>query len=210
MQKHHAHLMYAHSLEESALPLEYQKAGLDTYHVIVDSLGIDDVRTLTEKSIQRPFEFDVCVFVIVARIITIQAQNALLKLFEEPPAHALFYIVVPSTIVLLPTLRSRLAFESSSVVHTKDSANEVFRDFLKASYADRLAQIADHTKNKDVAWIEQIVLGCEYFAHMALENKTQILKSVLLVRSYIGSNGASAKMLLEELALILPITKITK
>jgi DNA polymerase III delta prime subunit len=203
MQNHHAYLVYANSLEESVVPLEFQKVGVDTYHIVIDSLGIDDVRTLTEKSIQRPFESDVCVFVIVARIITVQAQNALLKLFEEPPTHAQFYVVVPSTAFLLPTLKSRLAELGTRNVQQKQNA--VFDIFFKTSYADRLSSIAEHTKVKDTVWIEEIVRGCEYFAHAATKNKAQILASVLLVRTYIGTNGASPKMLLEELALVLPL-----
>ncbi len=204
MQNHHAYLLYANALVESSVPLEYQKVGVDTYHIVIDSLGIDDVRTLTEKSIQRPFESDVCVFVIVARIITVQAQNALLKLFEEPPVHSQFYVVLPPTVSLLPTLRSRLA-ELGINKNYEQKENEAFTMFLNASYAERLSSIAEHTKIKDVVWAEEIVVGCEYFAHTTTKNKTQILTSVLLVRSYIGTNGASSKMLLEELALVLPV-----
>src|SRR4051812_8412136 len=37
-----------------------------------------------------------------------EAQNALLKVFEEPPAGVTLVLVVPSAGILLPTLRSRL------------------------------------------------------------------------------------------------------
>ncbi len=36
-----------------------------------------------------------------------QGQNTLLKILEEPPAHAVFFLLVPNANLLLPTVRSR-------------------------------------------------------------------------------------------------------
>ncbi|GHS87073.1 DNA polymerase III subunit delta' [Campylobacterota bacterium] len=40
-----------------------------------------------------------------------KAQNALLKLLEEPPPNISFYLIAPSRAVFLPTVRSRLPLE---------------------------------------------------------------------------------------------------
>lgn len=49
--------------------------------------------------------------VIIAKKIQNEAQNALLKILEEPPKNIIFTMVVPRKNVLLPTIRSRLMIE---------------------------------------------------------------------------------------------------
>lgn len=211
MYTHHAYLAFAPSLETSGVPLEYQKSTIDIYHLVTPRLTIDDARSLTLLSEQRPFEAKKRVFVIVTSDIALEAQNALLKLFEEPSLHAEFYVVVPKTAFLLPTLRSRLAVMEEEEGETeKNSTNESFTTFASFSYADRLVQIAEKTKAKDLVWIEAILQGFEVATQSAVKDKELMLKTVVLIRSYIGSKGASAKMLLEELALVLPLTALVK
>ena len=41
--------------------------------------------------------------------ITVEAQNSLLKLLEEPAKHAHFFVIIPSTHLLLPTMKSRMS-----------------------------------------------------------------------------------------------------
>ncbi len=207
MYAHHAYLSYAHSLETSGVPLEYQKSAIDVYHLVTPRLAIDDARSLTLLSEQRPFEAKKRVFVIVTSDIALEAQNALLKLFEEPPQYAEFYVVVPKTAFLLPTLKSRLATMTEEDERTaKNITNKTFDSFASLGYADRLTLIAEKTKAKDLVWIEAIVQGFEVATEKATTKKELMLKTVLLIRSYISSKGSSAKMLLEELALVLPLS----
>jgi DNA polymerase III delta prime subunit len=42
-----------------------------------------------------------------ADTMNVQAQNAMLKVFEEPPAHATFVLLAENTDRLIPTIRSR-------------------------------------------------------------------------------------------------------
>ena len=205
MYAHHAYLSYSHSLETSSVPLEYQKSGVDVYHIVTPRITIDDARSLTLLSEQRPFEAKKRVFVLVTTDIALEAQNALLKLFEEPPRHAEFYVVVPKTAFLLPTLRSRLASLEEGIIEQGTDTNDSYASFVCLSYAKRLQLIAEKTKAKDVAWIEDVVRGFEVSTEKATTHKEVMLKTVLLIRSYIGSKGASTKMLLEELALVLPV-----
>jgi DNA polymerase III delta prime subunit len=211
MYTHHAYLTFAPSLETSSVPLEYQKSTIDVYHLVTPRLAIDDARLLTLLSEQRPFEAPMRTFVIVTNDIALEAQNALLKLFEEPPKHAQFYVVVPKTAFLLPTLKSRL-----SVINNEEgsapllTSNETFDSFALLSYANRLLQIAEKTKAKDLVWTEAILQGFEVATEKATTEKELMLKTVVLIRSYIGSKGSSAKMLLEEMALVLPVTPVVK
>ncbi|MDD2356434.1 MAG: DNA polymerase III subunit delta' [Thiovulaceae bacterium] len=46
--------------------------------------------------------------IIATKNFNIYSQNALLKIFEEPPRNIVFIIIVPTKSLLLPTIRSRL------------------------------------------------------------------------------------------------------
>lgn len=203
MEKHHATLVFADSLESAQIPVEYKKQSTDVLHFSRERFSIDDARELSLLSLQTPFQGQKRTFVLLVRDIAVEAQNALLKLFEEPPTHAQFYIVAPSTLVLLPTLLSRLRVEDSAV--DAGLQNESFSTFKKASYADRMSIIALKTKEKDRVWIMQLLQGCELEYAKNAELNAELLKALVFVRKYIDTKGASAKMLLEEIALQMPV-----
>src|SRR3989338_3433212 len=72
------------------------------------SIGIGDIRTFMKRLSLTPQEGN-HVAGIIARgeKLTVEAQQALLKTLEEPPAHAYIIIGVPNTALLLPTIISR-------------------------------------------------------------------------------------------------------
>jgi hypothetical protein len=203
---HHAYLYFGDDLPSSAVPEAYKTQSADVTHITRLRFSIDDARELTRTSQWHPFEGEIRVFVIVTDAIAQEAQNALLKLFEEPPTHTQFYLVLKKTAVVLPTLLSRLSVVSLNGGDTNADENLSFSTFLASSYADRIATIAEKTKDKDTVWIEEIVRGSEVYTTTSHKHKETLLPSVMFVRTYIGTKGASSKMLLEELALTLPIT----
>lgn len=72
------------------------------------SFHVDVVRSVRDDAFIRPNEAARKVFVLLeAQAMSEQAQNALLKVLEEPPPNVLFLLTVPSSTMLLPTVRSR-------------------------------------------------------------------------------------------------------
>jgi DNA polymerase-3 subunit delta' len=57
--------------------------------------------------------------ILTAKSYRIEAQNALLKILEEPPHHIVFVVVAPAKTALLPTIRSRLPQQELSVEHER-------------------------------------------------------------------------------------------
>jgi DNA polymerase III delta prime subunit len=207
MTSHHAYLSYSNTLENAAIPLQYKKQSVDVCHIISDRLTIDTVRDLIELAQKKPLQSVVRVFVLVCSELAVEAQNALLKLLEEPPESAEFYVVIPKTAILLPTLLSRLSvqvntLEDAHLLHSQ--AQEVFASFLKLSIKDRMELVAERTKNKDLVWIESLISGAESYCHNKKDK--ELISLVVYVRSKLGQRGSSSKMLLEYLALSVPKT----
>ena len=68
----------------------------------------DTVRQIRSDAYIKPNEAPLRVFLLEgAEAMSEQAQNALLKVFEEPPERVMFILTVTSAVKLLPTVRSR-------------------------------------------------------------------------------------------------------
>ncbi len=73
-------------------------------------ITVDQIRTLKSDSVFVPNEAARKVYIIQdAGTMNTAAQNAMLKLLEEPPRHAAFILVADNPAELLPTVRSRCA-----------------------------------------------------------------------------------------------------
>lgn len=72
------------------------------------SISVNDVRTITTEIYWKPFQFERKIYIIQdADKMTVQAQNALLKVFEEPPSYAVIILITTNLSKLLPTILSR-------------------------------------------------------------------------------------------------------
>lgn len=73
-------------------------------------LTVDEVREqILETVAIKPYQYEKKIYIIErADTMNIQAQNALLKTLEEPPAHAVFLLLAERTEAFLPTILSRV------------------------------------------------------------------------------------------------------
>ncbi len=82
-------------------------ANPDFSYISMDSFKIDDARSLKSVEYEKGFSVDKKIFIISANNFLLEAQNTLLKIFEEPIENTHFFLVVPNKNVLLKTLVSR-------------------------------------------------------------------------------------------------------
>lgn len=73
------------------------------------TLGVDEIRGQILETVDiKPYHYDKKIYIIhQAHTMTVQAQNALLKTLEEPPAYAVFLLLAEKTEAFLPTVLSR-------------------------------------------------------------------------------------------------------
>jgi len=196
---HHANLLIGtKDWSLSQIPESEKIEGPDIFVTQYDRMSIANVRALIHEANLRPVVREYRTFILVCDSLLHEAQNALLKLFEEPNAHTVFYLILPREDILLSTLRSRLNLLGKEV----EVAEEViFNHFLKSGYADRLTTIAEKLKEEDTNWVEAITHGFSNHAHET--RNITLIKDALLLESYIYTTGSSKKMLLEHVALTL-------
>ena len=89
-------------------------------------LGIESVRFMKSDVYIKPNESDYKVYIIEsADKMTIEAQNAFLKIFEEPPSYAVFILLCESADALLITVRSR-----GTILYTERFDFDTIRNYL--------------------------------------------------------------------------------
>lgn len=106
------------------------------------SFHIDAVRALREEAFILPNEAPVRVFILCdVQAMTDQAQNALLKLLEEPPAHVRLILTCENRAQLLETVRSRLFSVTLDGIAPREAA-AILRRHLPDRTEDELLRAA--------------------------------------------------------------------
>ena len=109
------------------------------------AIKIDQVRDAIERAAYRPFEGRRRVVIIDdADLMNADAQNALLKTLEEPPAASTFVLVTARPDMLLPTVRSRCQRLRFGRLSPADVAAVLMRDHqYSAADAGAAASLSD-------------------------------------------------------------------
>jgi len=176
--------------------------------------SVEDARRVSELAAGVSFAGAHRVIVITASRAYHEAQNALLKLFEEPPQGTSVFLVLPTLGGLLPTLRSRVQILNTHVGLPKSHISEVAEEFMKISREKRSALIKKLTSGKDDEDRQerrddaiQILNGVEAVAYAHLKKDTSIailLSEIATLRGYLYDRSAPVRMILEHLSLVIP------
>lgn len=91
------------------------------------SIGVEDIRNGVNNSVViKPYSSPWKVYIInEAEKMTVQAQNALLKTLEEPPAYAVILLLTSNLDAMLPTILSRCV-----VMNMKPVPDELVKNYL--------------------------------------------------------------------------------
>lgn len=172
-----------------------------------ETFSIEGARSLKEQHSTKPLSGR-GFFIVAATRFTLEAQNALLKVLEEPGPKTHFFIITESAEQLLPTISSRLAvYRFGREKSLPDQKKEV-ELFLKSSHGKRLVFLEKIIKEKEETLSFLTALE-EELRHGSINEKKKI-KALFLAgesRTLLFSPGVSAKHVLERLALLVPLTK---
>jgi len=148
------------------------------------SIGIEEIRSLSKIFSLKPYgSKNRLVVIFNMEKATVEAQNALLKILEEPPADTYLLLTCESKEILLPTIPSRCLIITQTGGGS-DSANmekteKLLREILTASPGKRiiLAQSRAKTKEEARSLLDAIISLLEKFLHQPPENWPISLKA---------------------------------
>ena len=221
---HHAHLIEgeAIALVPTLLAALERHMGIvaqgnpDLSTTAYDSFGIDEARSLTEMQSRAGFSTENGsrkIFIISAPSFTREAQNALLKTFEEPTTGTHFFIILPHLNTILPTLKSRVVLVTPKEQAAHDDTSALAEKFLGASLEERFAIAKKLTDKKtgevvDREKIRSFFDNLERILYTRLAGKkegSEIFREIFQAKTYLSDRGSSPKMLIEHLAIAIPV-----
>lgn len=174
-------------------------------------LDIDTVRNLISWA-NTPFTGEKRA-IISFHTITLPAQNAMLKILEEPREGVSFILLTSNKSSLIPTLISRvLEIKKHEIGSSKqEEYAEIFfktkpTERIKLKFITELLNQEDEEGRKDREAIKNFI---SYLIKYGRENSLSGDKLIKLIEmeSYVTDPSASGKMILEYLALLLPQIK---
>lgn len=139
------------------------------------SISVDDIREQINNDIMvKPYSGPYKIYIIPeADIMTVQAQNALLKTIEEPPQYAVIFLLTENAETLLPTIRSRCV-----MLKLKNIKNVLIKKYLMEQM-----QIPDYQAEVCTAFAQgnmgkAIMLATSEYFNEIKEEAVQLLKHI--------------------------------
>ncbi len=187
--------------------------------------SVDDARSVFEMATRAPTQGEKKMIVISTPRIFHEAQNALLKLLEEPPKGVTVVLVIPSEGILLPTLRSRLLPLPGAGTHKDSSILPLVKEFIIGSEKERekaIAKLLDKTKSEkeeekqraraDAISLISGLLEASYRARTTTKNEdarkelTLFMKELDTFMPILHDRSAPLKLIFEHVLLVIPTT----
>lgn len=138
-------------------------------------MTVDQIRAMSADSIIRPSQASKKVYIVKdAGYMNVKAQNAALKLFEEPPEFDVFILCADSSEELLPTVRSRCAVIRLNG-EAEHSENENARRYIELAVRgsrQELCAFCSECESMDTAAFADMLSGVRYLAADAIKPNT--------------------------------------
>ncbi len=174
---------------------------------------VDAVRRVQTFAQQAPKQGDQKLIILAAGRLFIPAQNAFLKLFEEPTEGTTIILIVPARGILLPTVLSRLIELPREVTTVTPEA----KAFIEASPTERQKLVAkivargksDKDEEKQAVRVEAVHI-CEGLIHAAYTTPNQtpeirgFLSDLSRFMPILHTSSAPLKLIFEHILIVMP------
>lgn len=194
------------------------KANPDFYFKKAVTLGVEDSFELKNFQSKKALVGNKKILIVQTDFITSEAQNSLLKVFEETAENTHIFLISPSAENFLDTLKSRfqIVFLDDSSCSLDENQQVFLQEFLFANFPERsqlLKRFWEHKKDEkaDKSGAISFLRNLESFLYgeFKKENKKDIPFEEIFVEinkgiSFLNDRSPSIKMILEYIALIIP------
>ncbi len=176
------------------------------------AVGIGEIRKLQERLFLKPFESETKAVILEAFFgMTVESQNAFLKILEEPPAHAKLMILASSLDFVLPTVFSRCNLINLDKVKqlTGEEINlnlELIVELKKGGIAKALKIAESNSKDRETAldFLENLIISIESSmgnGEIEKDKLLKILKGLQKTYTIIKTTNVNQRLALENLFL---------
>lgn len=162
-----------------------------------DRMAIDHAHELRETLGNRPIGTRICI--VSVGVVLQEAQNALLKIFEDPPQNTHFFMVSETDSYLLPTLRSRFFVYRASGEY--DHKKQVEK-FLSLTLSEKMSHVAEIAEGGTESTRRFLDLLEKNFSQDVTQYKN-VLSKIIEGKRFLLLPSASRKGILESIVLSL-------
>ncbi len=199
-----------------ALLKEYDIHTFDRYSMGTESqsIGIEEIRKLQENLFLKPIRGKMkAVIVSHAENLTHQAQNAFLKILEEPPLSTLIVLVTKNKELLLPTILSRCFIIEKNApknftVEELAQAQKILQTILSENDCAKLTIAEELSREKDELslWFEKAIVSLRQSLLVQTDNQKHLIFIIRKFQKYhilLTTTNVNSRFLLENLFLSL-------
>lgn len=166
-------------------------------------IGVDRSREVKRFMQLRPLRGTLKVAVVDdAHMLTVAAQNALLKTLEEPPAHSLLILVADNPDALLPTVRSRCQRVQFAPLPTDTVVDILTHDHgMSPATARQLAALAEGSPGRALALSRSVTgkAGLPQLAGLGRARYVDLMQLATAIGLPEADTGMKLEMLLSQL-----------
>lgn len=212
LPNHHAVLLVASEREATGVALWKELQGNSPAHRFFNQtvLDIETARSIISWA-QTPYN-EKKIALISFHTVGLEAQNALLKILEEPRLGVRFILLTSNKANLIDTVLSRvLIANEGEPVNTNSETLQAAETFLATTHGLRMKLISittllsrvDEEDRKDREGVRAFILALVTLLRNN-HSEPKYIQETLEVASYAADPSASGKALLEYLSLLLP------
>ena len=195
---------------------EIEKNSPDVLCQVYESFTMDDASGIKDWHSRQGIGKGKKVCIIATKFINREAEQTLLKMIEEPGENTYFFIVVPDSSVLAGTIISRVHIIKTE--HEDDKTlQKLVNDFVLSTPKKRIEKVAEIIKENQSEensgqlrfYATSFVNELENIFHQKFMKDKNDRKTIFILeelqksRGYLSTPGASVKMILEHLALVI-------
>ena len=193
---HHAYLIEGNRDEVVPEVFEFLKTlkistegNPDLVNITIDNFKIDEALELRGMSVDKSFSSAKKIFIVCANTISLDAENVLLKMFEEPKTDTHFFLIVPDKNTLLKTLLSRFYVISPIPGIGEESKEaEAFIAMSVSSRIDFIKELLIEPEEEDTEGNEIVVLDSARSKALKFLNAIEQALHSKLLKNYAGSS----------------------